>query len=55
MLFVKPANFTMPDKYLESLKKKNPDGLSFYNKQDGTVFKTLDYQEGFKYLSGLIS
>lgn len=51
MLFVKPANFTMPDKYLESLKKKNPDGLSFYNKENGEVFKTLNYEEGFEYLA----
>lgn len=50
MLFVKPSNFTLPKNYFDSLHKKNPDGLSFYNKTCDTLFKTMDYEEGYNYL-----
>ena len=51
MLYVKPENFTMPQDYLDSLKRKNSDGLAIYNKATGEVFKTLNYTEGFKYMN----
>ena len=51
MLYVKPENFTMPQDYLDSLKRKNGDGLAIYNKATGEVFKTLNYTEGFKYMN----
>lgn len=50
MLYVKPENFTMPIDYLESLKKKNADGVAIYNKATGELFKTLNYATAFSYM-----
>lgn len=50
MLFVKPESFTLPITHFNSLKIKNPDGFSAYNKTDGSLFKTLDYDVAHDYL-----
>lgn len=50
MLFVKPSNFTLSREYFDSLWKKNPDGLSFYNKDRNDTYKTLSKSEGWEYL-----
>lgn len=51
MLYVKPENFTMPQEYLDSLKRRNNDGLAIYNKATNSVFKTLDYKAGYEYMA----
>lgn len=50
MLFVKPKDFTLPRNYFDSLKSKNPDGLSFYNQSNQALVKTMDYNEGWQYM-----
>jgi len=50
MLFVKPSGFTLPSKYFNSLKFRNPHGLAIYNKNTGKLYKTLNYEKGAEYL-----
>ena len=50
MLFVKPKNLLLPENYHESLWRKNPHGLSVWNKSSKTLFKTIDKNQAYKYL-----
>lgn len=51
MLFIKPKNLTLPKAYFDSLREQNNDGVSCYDLETGEIFKTLDYDEAYRYLN----
>ena len=50
MLFIKPKSLVLPAKYHDSLWDKNSDGMSVWNKQKKSLFKTLCKKEAYDYL-----
>lgn len=50
MMLEKPAYYSLPDNYVQSLWRKNSDGFGAYNYETREVFKTLDKTEAENYL-----
>lgn len=50
MLLLKPAFYTLPDDYLNSLWDNNPHGLSAINTETNEIFKTMNKIEAIDYL-----
>lgn len=51
MMLIKPASFTLPQNYIDSLWMRNSHGFGAYCFTTKTIFKTLDKSEAETYLS----